>query len=89
MSPTVEALGAEVDGVVATADGARRVRDDFETDLAAAHARLAELGRSTTDVLRAHEDVGARVVDVPPPPAIPLEALDGELDRIAALAADR
>ena len=83
----VEALGAEVDGVVATADGARRVRDDFETDLAAAHARLAELGRSTTDVLRAHEDAGARVVLVPPPPAIPLEDLGGELDRIAALAA--
>ena len=84
----VEALGAEVDGVVATADGARRVRDEFEAELAAAQSRLAELGRSTADVLRAHEDAGARVVDVPPPPTIPCEALDGELHRVAALAAD-
>ena len=45
--------------MVATADDARRVRDHFEAELATADARLAELGRSTTDVLRAHEDAGA------------------------------
>ncbi len=88
MPPPSSALGAEVDGVVANVDDARRIRGDFEAELAVARTALASLDRSMTAVLGAHEDVRARLTDVPPAPAIPLEVLGGELDRVATLAAE-
>jgi hypothetical protein len=84
---SVEALRAEVEAMVASSADARRTRDDFAGEMASAHVALAALQRAADDDRREYSDVRARVATAAPPPAIAIEALRDELDRIAALAA--
>jgi hypothetical protein len=86
-APSAEALRADVGVMAASAGDARRTRDDFVGEMASARVALAALRHAVDDDLRQYPEVQARIVDVPPPPAIPLAMFDDQLGRIAALAA--
>ena len=87
IAPSAEALRADVGVMAASAGGARRTRDDFAGEMASARCALAALRRTVDDDLRQYPEVQARIVDVPPPPRIPLAMFDDQLGRIADLAA--
>jgi hypothetical protein len=84
---SAEALRAEIGAMVASSGDARRTREDFAGAMASARVVLAALRRTVDDDLRQYPEVQARIVDVPPPPAIALAMFDDQLGRIAALAA--